>query len=387
MIICEPIVWGEEHAPFNAGLVQVGVEASPDTVTFWGEVDHIAALRRIMPPAAAAQVDFAARKPPARVQSANSRVRHDAAHAWRAVRAAADLGERHLIFASAAPGTLIGAKVAGFTLGHRRPATFHVLHSPLTQVWGWRSRNPARRLVDITGALSWPATRDVRLVILEAGIADALATKIPALASQILLLEHPIAETIEAPATRRPGPVRLGFLGMASRAKGFDRYCALATMARQRGATAEFHAIGMAEPGREAQANMADLASKPVSAKLQRAEFIERLRDLDMVVMTHDPAHYTYSPSGVLLDALAAGKPLLSLSNPLVDAIAERHGPIGPTVADLDDAVQLIGDLTPEVLTRPPYTDYRTNLGNAAASRRPAALSAVLARALRDGST
>lgn len=381
MIIFDPAVWDLEHAPFNAGLLQVAGAAHDGALAFWAEPGHVEAVRGLTPPTLGARVTFEARAVPARHLSADRRLCADAANAWRAVRQAADAG-RDLVFASSTPGILIGAKMAMFSLGRRRRSVLAVQHGPLAQVWGWRSRNPLRRLADMTGALAWPAPGGFRLVILEAGIADALATRMPALARQILVLEHPIAESIEAPAQRRPGPVRLGFLGLASREKGFDRYCALATLARQRGADAEFHAIGMAAP--DLDDNMTDLATRPRHDKLDRGEFVARLCDLDLVVMTHDAAHYAYSPSGVLLDALAASRPLLSLPNPLVEAIAARYGPIGPAVADLEAAAALIVGLTPDMLAAPPFTDYRANLARAAAARRPDALAAVLAAALGD---
>ena len=162
MIICDPILWGEEHAPFNAGLIQVAAAADSGALAFWAEASHIDAVRRLLPDDVAARVEFKPTETPPRVQDKDARVRGDAMHAWRMVRAASAAGSRHLIFAGALQGNLIGAKIAGLALGSRRPATILVIHGSLPEVWGWRSRNPLRRRFDMAGALVWPAPSDFR---------------------------------------------------------------------------------------------------------------------------------------------------------------------------------------------------------------------------------
>ncbi len=381
IVVCEPIQVGPAHAPFNAGLLMVISAAWPGRIEFWAEPEHSACVRELLPSATSERFTFATHTPPPRHQPAHSRVGRDGVEAWKIVRNAVAVGARKLVLSCGLPGTVIGAKLGlASVVPSRRPEAHVVMHSVLADVWGWRSRNPLRCAIDMTGALHWPTPSGFRLIILEISIADELIRKLPAIASQIIVLEHPIAETLHQPGARRPGPLRVGFLGGASRIKGFDRYCALARMVAMRGGGAAFHVIGKSEPGAVTESDMAPLASRPQYVPLDRPKFIERLLELDLVIMLHDTEFYAHTPSGVLLDALAAERPVLSLPNPLIDSLVARYGPIGPRVANLEAAAEAIAHLDVATLDQPEFSRYRANLRRAAESRRPAVLATAYAQ-------
>lgn len=383
MIICEPIVSGDEHVSFNAGLIWVAAVASSAPVTVWADPDHFARVRALLPAEIAERVVFETHLPPPRRLPYQARAWRDAVVAWQVVRRAAGTGARHVILSCAFPGTLIGAKLAVASLAKRRRPTVHtVVHGALEDVWGWRSRHPFRRAVDMTGALRWPAPEGLKVVVLEAGIANDLVRALPRVASQLLVLEFPIVEAIPSPGLRRPGPVRVGFLGRANREKGFDRFCELARAVTARGADVEFHAVGQVEPGAFTEQELQPLTNRPQEGPLGRATYLEQLLDLDLVAMLHDPEHYAHTASGVLLDAVAAERPVLSLPNPIIAALVARHGSIGPRVEDLGAATNFLVALDVSALERPDFLAWRENVRRVAQSRRPAEVAVSYAQAL-----
>ncbi len=380
VIICEPLLSGTEHVPFNAGLVQVVAAATEAPVTAWMESEQAAHVRALLPEPVARRIDHVPFEPPPRRLPYGRRAARDAGVAWRIVRTGAAGGARHIVLSSAFPGTILGAKVALASLpAGRRPSVHLVVHGSLAEVWGWRSRNPLRRAVDMAGALAWPAPRGLRIVVLEHPIAQALAAKLPSVADRIVVLEHPIAERI-APATpRRDGTLKVGFLGLASRVKGFDVFCALARAVTARRDHVAFHVVGRQGPTAPDPADLAALETSPALEPLDRATYVDRLADLDLVALLHDAGHYAHTASGVLLDALAAERPILSLPNPLIDALSERFGPLGPRFTDLGAAADWLAATSVEDVARKAERSWLPNLRRAADSRRPAALAGAYA--------
>lgn len=121
-----------------------------------------------------------------------------------------------------------------------------------------------------------------------------------------------------------PSVVRIGFLGHASRDKGFALFAELARTAR--GPAREFHAIGLAAP--EAHAlDLGGLARKPSRAAVPRDEYVAALAGIDLACLPLSP-DYQYVASGSVIDAIAALKPLACVRNRSLDAIVARYGPI-----------------------------------------------------------
>lgn len=380
MIIAEPVVVGDEHVAVNAGLLWAGVVAAGTAVTFWAEAEHHGRIVALLPSEVQARVRFGAIQPPPRHRRHAARFRDDFLAAWRLVHRAAGMGEQYLLLTCALPGTLVGAKLALATLpARRRPRVDAVVHSALEQAWGWRSRNPLRRALDMTSALSMTAPDGFRLVVLEAVIADALIAKLPRVAPHLRVVDFPIVETVAPPTPRRPGPPRVGFLGRANREKGFDRYCELADTVRARGAEVEFHVVGHAPVGSLNHEALRSLATRPAETPLERAEFLARVADLDLVVMLHDEAHYAHTASGVLLDAVATERPLVNLPNVMIDHLATRHGDIGHRCADLEGIADFLAALMVDDLDGERFRRWRANVGRVARSRHPTAVASGLA--------
>ena len=85
------------------------------------------------------------------------------------------------------------------------------------------------------------------------------------------------------------------------------------------------------------------LATRPVTAgKVGRAEYVERLAGMHYVCMPYGAAHYRYSPSGVLADALALARPILAFDLPIFRDLFDRFGDIGHLCRNAEEMAELI---------------------------------------------
>jgi glycosyltransferase involved in cell wall biosynthesis len=140
-------------------------------------------------------------------------------------------------------------------------------------------------------------------------------------------------------------PLRFGFLGLATDAKGFPAFLEMASALKSRfGDRVEFHAIGTTPPDSVAPP-MDALAVKPAVAKASRSDFARAVRQLHFVCLPYQGAQYELSPSGVLVDAIAYGKPMLSSGIPLVKELFERFGDIGFLCTDTPNFCDTIAQI------------------------------------------
>ena len=59
IVICEPVCWGGEHVPFNAGMLEMIRTAFPrEELLFFGEQSHIEQVQRQVGPSIAASISW-----------------------------------------------------------------------------------------------------------------------------------------------------------------------------------------------------------------------------------------------------------------------------------------------------------------------------------------
>ena len=255
-----------------------------------------------------------------------------------------------------------------------------VLHSHLGEAMTWRSRNPFIRAADLVSQLQRPLPRAVRIIALELGMKEAIDHSLPAVASAIVTLEHPILFS-EWTAISPPAPaktVKIGFVGHARQAKGFDLFLELAE--RCSGTGLEFHAIGHSSPETE-HLDTSRLARIPSKMPLRRDEYVSALEGVDLVCLPFPGHVYDFTGSGTISDAIAALKPLIVFRNRTMEAMFARYGPIGWLAEDRDDLFRLVGELDRAELARnhPRWID---NLKAIREARRPERLAASYAASI-----
>jgi hypothetical protein len=251
-----------------------------------------------------------------------------------------------------------------------------LLHSHLGDAMRWRSRNPLIRGYDFISRLRGSMPSSVTLVALDLGVREAILEMAPHLAGRVTELEHPVPTAEWSDDTAREGPLRVGFLGMASSAKGFPLFC---DIARQwAGPHLEFHGIGIAGYSADNGPDIGALASLPVADGLPRAEYLKRLRTMDLICLPLHGRTYDFVASGSVCDAITALKPVVSFRTRTLAAMHEKYGPIG-MLADSEEAmVGFFRGLTRAGFAKT-HADWVANLVRIRAARAPEALGAAYA--------
>jgi glycosyltransferase involved in cell wall biosynthesis len=242
----------------------------------------------------------------------------------------------------------------------------------MSGVVGKRFRRPIRRFQDMKTALTLLGNNSIKYIVLEQSIRETVVNNFPMLLGKIDALEHPISPgQAELCPIDLAEPIRFGFLGLADKAKGFPLFVDLAShvTGKYKGRT-EFHAIGHF-PREGTVVNRTEaLATKPETTLMSRANFHDRVNLLHFVVLPHDPIPYTLTASGVLIDAIAWGKPVIARKIPIFEAMFERHGDIGHLFKDDLDLMDIVEYIV-KVPDKSRYHRQVLNLRSARQSRMP----------------
>ncbi|MCR0985111.1 glycosyltransferase family protein [Roseomonas populi] len=386
---------GTAHVPINRGLLQAMALALPGTgVRFHAEADHLAALREDPAMLRLPNLRFT----PIALSPLYRWKTHivSARRFWRelrtiqaALRAAAreaSAGEAHLIvLASTTPTAILAALIAARTA--RQTVSVQVgMHGNLNEVVGWRSRHPLVRMLDLHAMLARPA-RQLRLLVFETVIREALEAIIPGSRARTDVLPHPV-DTREAaghPAPGLDGPLRIGIVGMATGSKGIDAFLETARLFRARyGERIEFHIVG-GRPHTTPAERFADIAHPVEIGHIPRATFAARLAGLHYVFLPLQPGYYSLSPSGGLMDAVAWCKPVIAARVPITEALFDEGGDIGHLCDDLAGMQAVLEEVMAGGLDRARYEAQVAALRRLREGRGPEAQALAYRTILRQG--
>jgi len=224
-------------------------------------------------------------------------------------------------------------------------------------------------------ALTLFGNNGVQYIVLEEAIRDTVVNTCSLLVGKIEALEHPISPgQAELPTIDLGEPIRFGFLGLADKAKGFPVFLELANhVTAKYGSRAEFHAIGHSSADCDVHAIQA-LATKPQNTLISRVEFLASVAPLHFIILPHEAESYTLTASGVLLDAIAWGKPVIARKIPIFESIFEKHGDIGYLFRDDGEIKEIVGEIL-QSGDKSRYHRQVLNLRDARKSRTPEALA------------
>jgi glycosyltransferase involved in cell wall biosynthesis len=210
-------------------------------------------------------------------------------------------------------------------------------HGNLNDATDWRSRNPLLRAFDTRALLSARLPVPTRFLVLEPSIRSALAETFPDAAERTDVLPLPIntAEIATAAETPLALPLRMGFVGLGTPAKGMDVFLSVAARLKARwGERVEFIHIGRMPP--DMPPGVKVLAHPAAREPLPREEFAARLGSLHYVMLPFRKGYYDFSASGALIDALTWLKPVITTGVPLTRQFFEEYGDIGELCEDED---------------------------------------------------
>jgi hypothetical protein len=364
------------HHPFNEAYLRLLRAAFPeDRIVFHAQAAHLARLApRLTDEPAIRFVPIEPLRPPKGWSLHNPVVgRLAALRVWRQMRLAIASTPPRLVAVLGFDANLLSVLRRVW----RGPTPLHlILHNQIAAAMHWRSRNPAIRAFDLLAVMRQGLPPSLRVMTLELGIAEAVRGLAPAWAGNLATLEHPIlvSEWV-APSDPAAGMLHIGFLGHASRDKGFDLFLDIAHT--HASPAMRFHAIGIASPEALAM-DLRCLARPPSPTSVPRPDYVAAVAQMDFVCLPLNE-NYRYVASGSVIDAVAACKPLLSVRNDSLDAIESAYGPIGATVA-APDALRALFAAPGAMLER--RSKWVANLQMMRAARTPRALARNYARLL-----
>lgn len=217
------------------------------------------------------------------------------------------------------------------------------LHGNLNEINGWRPKHPVRRHFTLAKALAAIPAGNLHLVVLDDCIREALVSKIPSLERQI----HAIPEMVSSTEAQRfegkplSNPPTFTFLGVGTMAKGADLFVEIARQAKNAGLPGRFEMYGVLHPSLS-HLDVSHLDHPPAQQGLERQQFVDGLARSDFVIVPYDPAYYTFSASGILVDAVAALKPIVTLPVSFAVSAFRRFGDIGYLCRDPHDLSQTV---------------------------------------------
>ncbi|MEJ0018583.1 MAG: hypothetical protein WDN25_18890 [Acetobacteraceae bacterium] len=359
MILIFEMTWtGVVHAPGNSATIHIIARAWPEQIVrVHAEVTHLTELRRDAVLAALPNVEFVAIEVSPQWRSHPQIVSfRRLAQEFRTVRAAlarVPRAEACLVFMISATATGVFAAAWAARLSGHRAGLQIGFHGNLNDVAGWRPRNPVTRALDARSGIEARHPVTTRFLVLETAIRIALAANLPAAAARTDVLPHPIA-TGEIPAMAgRPlaPPVRIGFVGLGTAAKGIDIFLSVAGRIRARwGDKVEFVHVGRIPPDMDARP-LDVLAHPPSTELLTRDEFTARLASLHYVFLPFRSGYYDLSASGALIDALTWLKPIITSRIPLTEQFFREYGDIGVLANDETGLEAAIDEILTEMDT------------------------------------
>lgn len=363
------------HLPGNLGALRVLRHLYPQaTLTFVGDTDQFQSMQGMAP----ALLNACQFVPYPSAEDADTLP----ADVWRAHQKMKALPppalkKADLIVFSSFTATSLGAVVrmglAAKTLAY--------LHGNANEIGQWKSRNPLRGVFDLTSTVQAFVRQGGRLVVLENRLKTALEQKHPWMKGALFTVGHPLLES-EAMAAKQgktpQEPLRIGYAGLATKAKGFPEFLALANKLDQAApGRFGFYAYGKLHPS---CANLdQSVLKRSADQGLPRPAFVEGLQNLDFIFAWHGDEYYANAASGIVYDAINLGVPLLARKSEQIAEFHDRGAPIAIAVDTIDELVELVQN---KAFCEAQYPSLLEGLGKAKSRLSTPALAAEMAAAV-----
>ena len=377
--VCEFLHREGAHVPFNAGVVELIRLAYPDDeIAFFGEHEHVEQVRKQVGPLIASSVAWKAIVLCSRQTNYFIRLVSDIKNLNYVLRQLPHNATGRLVFTAADSSLIIAMKFMK-RLGFLNIRVQAFLHGNLKSgIIGRRHRHPLRRFQEMKTALTLFGGSSIKFLLLEEGIREQILKRLPSLAGNIEVLEHPLPPNEGREGRHRLSrPIRFGFLGWATEMKGFPAFVNLAAaISKKYPGQAEFHVIGRLASVASSKPEMEFLATKPGFERLSREDFTELIKQLHFIVMPYHLDYYELSPSGTLLDSIAWEIPIIATKLPIFKRVFETYGDVGYLFGDQKELMAVVANLVDE-MDASRYNRQVSNLHGARESRTPAKLAFI----------
>jgi hypothetical protein len=290
----------------------------------------------------------------------------------------------HLIILGSSGPLLLAAFAAKVLRLPRSCKTFTVLHGVNGLFHGWRPRNPLLRLFTFRTAIKLLPAMDIKVIALEMFIAQKIRDSFPRQAKAILCIPHGYDETESLPASppsANAGPLRILFLGQATPHKGFAEFVRLAELARASGnAQMEFRAAGSVRQDTR-DIDQSALSRRAGDRPLERRELLAELSTADLV-FAWQSEYYELTPSGMLLDCIGLGVPMVGRRSHAIAMLEADYGACGLFANDIESLFSALAQLDDRDNRRRQTSTWRDSLRKARIDRSARVLGVVARREL-----
>jgi hypothetical protein len=135
--------------------------------------------------------------------------------------------------------------------------------------------------------------------------------------------------------------LKLGFLGLGNKARGFDLFIELAIRLASINPQIEFYGIGALGDDLKGY-DQRILRRQMKDFQIPRDEYERNVKETDIAFFSLSGKNYSYIMSGALLDALVFRKPIIFMRSLHVEKLLVEFGEIGLIVNDFDHMVQVL---------------------------------------------
>ena len=385
-LVCEPIAWGIEHVPSNAGLLKTILTAFPgEKVCFVGERTHCEHLQAQIGRDAAASIEWEPIALPPRHYGFYRRLRVDARTISALMtRMKKDPAYRVLTFLSG-NASLLWVLRYHLSTFHKTANVQIVLHGDFSRL-RYRSSlkhhlNPFLRLGSFRTAVRFACHARAQYLVLEEAVLDVVLDKYPFLADRFKVLDLPLpGDGVPAAPQELVAPVKFGYLGRAYATKGFFHYLDVAAEVSKRlPGRAQFHLVGSITEAQQRQniTNIDSLFDPPSTTPLSRDEFLVGLGAIHFACLFYDES-YEFTASAVLLDCVEHGKPIVASRRTTFVKMQDRFSELG-YLCDVNDYANVVESIVSK-LDSDRYRRQVETMGAIKASRS----TDVLARRYQD---
>jgi glycosyltransferase involved in cell wall biosynthesis len=378
-LVCESIAWGLEHTPFNAALLKTICFAFPnDSICFCAEESHLENVREQIGEELAVSTVWRKLDVPPRHASFYIR----SSSAFKTVKFLLnELNENPQKDVLVITGNASILWALKYYLGtiHKDKRVQVIIHGDFSTLHRTPRKsilNPLYYIGSLKTALKRSGYERLQHLVLEDAVRDTILKQMPFLRDSVSVLDHPIPIVKHhVEINDLDQPIQFGFLGRASEKKGFSDYLNIAAEISKRfSGQVKFHHIGWI-PDNQRRANhlkMAFLSDIPGKERISRNEYVNRLKNLHFVCLFFNK-YYESSASGVLMDSIAWGKPIIATQLPIFTTIQKKFGDIG-YLCGIDEISATISSII-QTNDSDRYKRQVLNMNHVKASRTPEALA------------
>lgn len=374
LIVYEPICSRMEHSQFNASFLECLHFAFPDQpIVFVGEEQHLSYVQALLPRSMGESVEFKALNIPQRHLKPQKRFIRDTKNAFEILDICRSAKSQALILTSCRETVLFSLAFALFIMRHNLKR-YSIVHMEMRKIVT-RSRNPIFRALDFASSLSIAAKLGIEYWVLEESIRTEVLKYLPKTKNYLQVLPHPVVQRKTNSNAGDSLPIKLGFLGLATKRKGFDVFKKIAKKAH------DYSCYSCYVVGRYDETDTSIpkeyFAQGPFSEHLPHAKYNQLTSEINYICVFLDQERYSLSASGTLLDALSFGKPIIALNIPIIKQLFNEYGDIGFLCNDELEINQVLEQLS-KGLDPDRYTTQTNNIKKIVLDRSPSVLAKVV---------